>query len=239
MLKLIRADFYKTFHRSYFYVMALIIAALCFVMNFALRGGTYGSASCSTMFAMSLLSFPIFILPMITQIVFSEEYQSHTLKNTAAYGTNRMAIYTSKCIISVLLGVILAAVVLVAYFGGMFLFLPVDAKFNSELLREFFTRLAAASSVYIACISMAVCFSGFFSRNGMATFLYYGVFYLTEYLLQLLHLSKGNEYLLKTQIGLIMQSPITQLRQPVIISLVTMAVFFVGGAALFQKKDLC
>lgn len=237
MLKLIHADLYKTFHRAYYFVMMLLIAALCVTLIFALRGGQYGNWSGSTACAISMLSYPIIFLPMLTQIVSAEEFHDHTLKNTLSFGTNRTTLYVSKWVTTVLLGVLLTAVVLAVYFGSSAMLLTKDAAFKG--FGDFFIRLGASCSVYLACISMSVFFIALFNRSTLAIFLYYGVFYLTDLILKLIHLNKGIDYLLKTQINSICAVPVAQLQKPVVISLVTMAVFFVGGLVIFRKKDLC
>jgi ABC-type transport system involved in multi-copper enzyme maturation permease subunit len=239
MLKLIHADLYKTFHRAYFFIMMLCICALCVVMIFALRGGTFGTWSGSAQMAVSLLSYPVVLLPMITQIVSAEEYRDHTLKNTISFGTNRTALFVSKWLTAIILGVLLTVFVLAFYFGSSALLLTKDAAFGGNIMREFFIRLGASCSVYIACISMSVFFIALFNRSTLAIFLYYGAFYLTELLLMLFHLNKGIDYLLKTQIAAIASKPVAQLQTPVVISLVTMAIFFVAGLVFFRRKDLC
>ncbi|MCI2035897.1 MAG: hypothetical protein LKJ73_08250 [Oscillospiraceae bacterium] len=70
MLRLIHADLYKIFHRFYFYIMAASLAALCVLVNLVLRtAGQYSAASFSWGFAVSMLSAPVFLMPMLTDIV--------------------------------------------------------------------------------------------------------------------------------------------------------------------------
>ena len=239
MAKLIHADFYKTFHRVYFYILAAGLAALCFLMNYAKRGGMLGNMSSSVQFAVMLLEYPVIILSMVTQIVFSEEFQFHTLKNTASYGTNRTLLFTAKLITSILLCMILAAVVLAAYFGSMFIFLKHDAEFTSSLLNNFFMRLGVSCAVYAACITMSAFFTVLFRRNGLAIFFYYGVFYLMQYFLVLLHLEKFESYLLEAQFATIRKLSVTSFQKPLMVSAVTTLVFFIAGAVAFRRKDLC
>lgn len=237
MLKLIHADLYKTFHRAYFYVLMLSVSVLCVVLAFAMRGGEYGNWSGAVITGAGLLSYPIFLLPMITQIVYAEDFRDHTLKNSIAFGTNRTTLYVSKWLTTIVLGIFMTVVVLAFYFGGAAVLLTKDPTFNWELVREFFLRLAASCSVYIAAISMSVFFIQLFNKSTLAIFLYYAAFYLTEYLLKLVHWSKGTDYLLKTQIFAISQSPLAKLQTPVVISVITMVVFFIAGIVFFRKKD--
>lgn len=240
MLKLIHADLYKVFHRAYFYIMMAILAALCVFVNFAIHGsGAYNTASFSVTSAISFLSFPVILLPMLTEVVSAEEYRDHTIKNTLSFGTNRTVLFLSKSISAVILGVILMVVVVVVYFGSMMILLPKDANFTSDFMREFFIRLGASCSVYVACISMAIFFTVLFNKSTLAIFLYYGAFYLTDLLFKLFHFSKGIDYLLKSQISNITALPIVKLQTPVTISLVTMLVFLVAGIAVFRRRDVC
>ncbi|HBN81319.1 MAG TPA: hypothetical protein DD433_08075, partial [Ruminococcaceae bacterium] len=66
MLKLIHADLYKTFHRAYFFLLTAVVSALCVVMVFALRGGEAGNWSAAVSLGAMLLSYPVFLLPMLT-----------------------------------------------------------------------------------------------------------------------------------------------------------------------------
>ena len=118
MLKLIHADMYKTFHRAYFCVLMLSVSVLCVVLAFAMRGGDYGNWSGAVITGAGLLSYPIFLLPMITQIVYAEDFRDHTLKNSIAFGTNRTTLYVSKWLTTIVLGIFMTVVVLAFYFGG-------------------------------------------------------------------------------------------------------------------------
>lgn len=237
MLKLIHADLYKTVHRAYFFLLTAIISAFCVVLIFALRGGEAGTWSTAAGMGSMLLSYPVFLLPMLTQIIYAEEFRDHTLKNTMSYGTDRVALYFSKWLTVILLGVVMTAVVLTFYFGSAALLLTKDAEFSWQLVREFFARFGFACSVYIAAISMSVFFTQLLNKSTLSIFLYYGCFYLSDLVLKLLHLNKGVDYLLKTQMTAIVSNPVAQLQGPVVISLVTMAFFALAGIFFFRRQD--
>jgi ABC-2 type transport system permease protein len=237
MLKMIHADLYKTFHRAYFFIMTLVVSGLCVALVFAMRGERAGNWTGAAGIGVALLEYPVFLLPMLTQIVYAEEFRDHTLKNTIAFGTNRTVLYISKWLTIIILGVIMAVVVLFFFFGTAALILPRDSNFTWDLIKEFFERFGASCLIYIAGISMSVFFIQLFNKSTLAIFLYYGGFYLTDLLLSLIKCNKGIDYLLKTQMSAMMYKPIDQLRDPIIITLVTMAVFFVAGIVFFRKKD--
>jgi ABC-2 type transport system permease protein len=237
MLKMIHADLYKTFHRAYFFIMVLVVSGLCVAIMFAARGGSAGNWSGATLLGSMLLDYPILLIPMLTQIVYAEEFRDHTLKNTISFGMNRTTLFVSKWLTTIILGLIMAVVVLLFFFGSAAIIFPRDAQFTWDLVKVFFERLGASCLVYIASISMSVFFIQLFNKSTLAIFLYYGAFYLTDMILKLLKYEKGIDYLLKTQISAIISNPIEQLRDPIIISLVTMAAFFVAGIVFFRKKD--
>ena len=137
----------------------------------------------------------------------------------------------------ILLGVVMTAVVLTFYFGSAALLLTKDAEFSWQLVREFFARFGFACSVYIAAISMSVFFTQLLNKSTLSIFLYYGCFYLSDLVLKLLHLNKGVDYLLKTQMTAIVSNPVAQLQGPVVISLVTMAFFALAGIFFFRRQD--
>lgn len=238
MLKLIHADFYKTFHRAAYYLILFIFCGFAITIAVQMRGRDAGSWSGSFLAASQLLIYPVAFLPIITQITLGEEYREHTVKNTLAFGTNRCLLFCSKWVSTVLLGLLLTAAVFAAFFGSAALALPRDVQFSQKLVTDFFARLGAACVVYVAAATMSLFFLVVFNRNTLAIFLYYGAYYFTELLLMLFHLNGGNKYLLQTQLKGIAGDPVPNLQKAMVISAVTMAAFFVAGVFASQRKDL-
>lgn len=240
MFRLIRADLYKIVHRIYFYVMMLALSGLCIMILYTLHrsGGQLNSVYAALQLAADYLVFPVMLLPLLTSIVLDEEYREHVLKNTLSYGANRSLLFASKFLTTVLLGLILLAMTLAVYLGGAMLVLP-SGTLPPAAMQEFFTRIAAGCVVYIATLAMAAFFSTVFHRGSLWIFLFYGVFFLSNWLLKLFHLSSGIEYLLKTQIYKISADPVNALSAPIIISLATLALFYLAGNELFRRKDIC
>lgn len=240
MFKLIHADLYKVFHRVYFYVLTLVVSALSFIVILSAHSNStpQGDMVASILqFAVQYLSLPVMILPCLTDIVLNEEYREHTVKNTMAYGTNRVQLYSAKLITAFLLGVIMLIVVMIVFVGGALLLLPHEGL-TTAIMGDFLARLGVAVVVYAACLSMAAFFSTLCSRNTLWMFLFYGVFFFTDLLLHLFKLDEGIKYVLKTQFNHISANPVSQLGMPIVVSLVTSAVFYAAGSALFCKKDV-
>ncbi|MCH4239165.1 MAG: ABC transporter permease [Oscillospiraceae bacterium] len=240
MLKLIHADLYKVFHRTYFYILTLIVAALSLVIVFALHGSAQSSkVSVAFQFAFQYVSLAVMILPCLTDIVLNEDFREHTMKNTLSYGTGRLALYASKMVASIILGVLMMAVVLAVYVGGSMVVLSHDAGLTSTFVNEFMMRMGTAGVVFIASLAMASFFSTLFHHNSLWIVFFYGGFFFTDLLLKLFRLSGAVPYLLKSQLTVASGQPVDQLLKAVVISLVTLVVFFAAGAEIFCKKDIC
>lgn len=240
MLKQIRCDLYKIFHRFYFYVMALALAALCVLINVVFAGqGTKFDASVSWQFFVSLLSYGLFLLPMLTEIVLAEENREHTMKNAVSFGSPRGTLFAAKYVVSLILGVILMMVVLAFYCGSSLLLLPKNASFTEELVTGFFRQVGLACSVYAAALAVSSFLTVSLRRNSLFVFAYYGTMFLTGYLFQLLKVSFLNKYLLKTQFSAIAAAQsFGQMQFPLLVSLVTLAAFMVFGLYSFQTQDV-
>ncbi len=237
MLKLIRADLYRSFHRFYLYLLAAGLAGICLLLTFQARGHAT-AADLWRMAQAQLFGFPLMVIPMLPDIVFTEENREHTLKNTVAFGVNRAELYGSKTVTSILLGLLLAAAVLGVFCGSSLLLLPRGPEFTGELVRQFFVRFAALCSVYVGAVAVAAVFTIFLHRGALAVFAYYAAIYLSRYLFLLLHIPKANDYLLYSQVHPIVSGAPDAVRQAVLISFVTFAVFLALGAALFRRSDV-
>ena len=241
MLKQIHCDLYKVFHRFYFYIMALALGGLCILLNavMANQGGKAYPVSFSWQFFASVLSYGLFLLPMLTEIVLAEENREHTLKNAVSFGAARGTLFVSKFVTSVILGVILIAVVLTFYCGSSLLLLPKDAAFTADMVRGFFERVGVACIVYMAALAVSAFLSILLRRNSLFIFAYYGTIFLTDYLFKLLKISFLNSYLLKTQFSAISSAQsMMQMQMPFLVSIVTLAVFTVFGLFVFKKQDV-
>ncbi len=239
MPKLLHADLYRCFHRLYLYLLAGVLAGICLLLNFQFRQNGNIAVEDAWMIALNqLFGYPLLIIPMLSDIVYSEEWREHTLKNTIAYGAGRGAVYFSKIVTCVFLGLFLAAAVLGVFCLSSLLLLPRGAGFNAGLVGFFFGRFAALCSVYIGSITVAAFFTIFLHRGALATFVYYAAMYLSRYLFVLLHIPQAAGYLLESQIQPIVSGSPDAVWQAVFIGAGTFAVFLAGGTVLFRRSDV-
>ncbi len=239
MLKLIHADLYRCFHRLYLYLLAGALAGLCLLLSFQFRRqGDITAAQAWTFALTQLFGYPLLVIPMLPDIVFTEESREHTLKNTVAFGVSRVELYVSKALTAILLGLLLAAAALAVYCGGTLLLLPRGPVFAGGLAGQFFGRFAALCSVYVGAVAVAALFTVFLHRGALAVFVYYAAVYMSRYLFPLLHLPKAADYLLVAQVRPIVSGAPDAVRQAVLISLATLAAFLTLGAACFRRRDV-
>ena len=233
------ADLYRCFHRLYLYLLAGALAGICLLLSFQFRRQGNVTAAQAWIFALTqLFGMALMVIPMLPDIVFTEESREHTLKNTVAFGVNRAELYVSKALTAILLGLFLAAVALAVYCGSTLLLLPRGPEFAGGLARQFFGRFAALCSVYAGAAAVAALFTIFLHRGALAVFVYYAAIYLSQYLFPLLHLPKAADYLLVSQVKSIVSGAPDAVRQAVLVSLATLAAFLTLGAACFRRRDV-
>jgi len=241
LLKMIRADLYKVFHRPFFYFLLAGMVCLAFLVNFSLsrlsRGNTVYN---SWMVVMAyFLSWPVFLMPILIDLVGAEEYKEHTLKNSLSYGLNRTQLYCSQIAVSVILGIVIGAVALGSYCGSSLLLLKQDASFTNAFAADFFRRVGVGCLGYAASIPIAAMFAAMLQKNSLFVFAFYAAVILPQYLLKLLHLSNLNKYLLLPQFGQVAGGTSSQMMFSAAVFAVTAVLFILFGAAFFRKKDIC
>jgi ABC-2 type transport system permease protein len=240
LLKLIHADLYKVFHRIFFYSMLAVMAVLAVLVNFSLsKLSASNSAYASWMLVrLYFLSWPIFIMPILIDLIAAEEYKEHTLKNTVSYGLNRTKIYCSQLISSTILGVIVGVVALGFYCGSSLLLLKSDPQFTGAFIADFFSRVGVSCIGYITSIMIAAFFAMIFQKNSLFVFAFYAAIFLPQGLFKLLRHSEWNQYLLITQFGQISTGTTQQMMKSSVVFAVTAVIFLVLGIIFFNKKDI-
>lgn len=241
MLKLIHADLYKVFHRPSFYLLLSGMAALAFFVNFSIARISPDNSVYSSWMVVLIyfLSWPVLLMPVLVDLVESEEYKDHTLKNAVSYGLNRGELYCSQIVVAVILGVLVGAVALGAYCGSSLLLLKRGAQFTGAFAADFFRRVGVSCVGYAASISAAAFLAMILPKNSLFVFAFYAVIYLPQYVLRLLKLSGWSRFLLMPQFSRIAVGSAQQMSDSLLVFLVTAAFLILLGVAFFRKKDIC
>lgn len=241
MLKMIRADLYKVLHRPFFYCLLAGMAVLALLVNFSLSRLSAGNTVYNSWMAVLIyfLSWPVFLMPVLIDLVGAEEYKEHTLKNSLSYGLNRTELYCSQIAVSVILGIVIGAVALGSYCGSSLLLLKHDASFTGAFAADFFRRVGVGCLGYAAAVPIAAMLAAMLQKNSLFVFAFYAAVLLPQYLLKLLHLSDLNRYLLMPQFSQVAAGTFGQMMNSAAVFAATAVLFVVFGAAFFRKKDIC
>ncbi len=146
MANYLNAEFYKAVHRKYVYVFPAVILGLVAFIMFLLRVEGFGSSSDGEAFIVQrvsvadmlsilsmMLSVGLYLLMLVADIVFSEQYKYNTLKNEVSFGLSRLRIYLGKLIAAVLTAVVLSVLMVVGYILLAFLMFPTGEEFIGSL----------------------------------------------------------------------------------------------------------
>ena len=193
MVDYIRAEFYKLFHRRYFYLAllflfgcaALLVAGWAFTNS---NGNTVDFNSGGSM-AILLLSVGLYAPVIVGDLVFSEQYKANTMKNEGSFGLPRSRIYLGKLLVSVIVGVVAAVAVLAFYELLCWLFLLPSAPGEVEqVLRMVGYGILVALPQWLGMLAGNMMLSVLLRSTTLAAFLSIGVIVLPQTLFKLLGL---------------------------------------------------
>lgn len=242
MLKLIRADLYKSFHRMYLFIfMAALSGMAIFVNSVLLVSGSKLESSIGL--APMLLMYPLFLISMFADIVMAEENKEHTLKNTISFGVQRVQLILAKNVSTILVAFSVAFVTVLVYLASAFILLRPEKGDISAVLIDFFLRLGVALLIYIAASVLATFLAAVLKRNAMFTFAYLGILLVPVMALKLLNLlnpifGKLMNLTMFMQAQIIAGVPQAQLWESVLNAVIHIAVFLVMGVIAFRKQEI-
>lgn len=121
MGKYLSAELYKVTHRRSYALCALVIllggeALLLFLLKTAGFSNATTYADALSVLSMSLL-LGVYLVAVVSDMVFSDQFKQNTLKNEVAYGLPRSRIYLGKLAAAVVTALALCALVLIFYLG--------------------------------------------------------------------------------------------------------------------------
>lgn len=242
MLKLIRADLYKSFHRAYLFVFMAVLTVMAILLNAAMAY-THTSLEIGISLAAALLLYPLFIISMFADIVTAEENKEHTMKNTISFGVSRSELFFSKIISTVLVAFSVAMITVIAYLGSAFALLRPEQNDILEVLTDLALRVGTALLIYVAAAVLATLLATVIKRNAMFTFSYFGVLLVPVLVFKVLNLvnpvfGRIQNIMLYMQSQIIASVPQAQLLTTVWIALAHIVVFTGLGLVLFRRQEI-
>jgi len=178
MLKHIKGEMYKTFHRKYLFV-ATIVMAMCIIgASFVVRRVSFGGIgkinrewilSYDGFFVLAIMAVLLVFLP-----VFSDDYKNNTHKNLYMSLLSLKQIFICKYIAQIITASIMA-VILYTLLILCILSVPCGDAYTSSLLTHFVLKLVLSIPLFaVSILVIDVIFS--YTGNELFTFLlyYYG-----------------------------------------------------------------
>lgn len=194
MLKYVKSELYKSFNRIYFYtiIVSVAIFAVGIELLIKISGTTAVHMNLMELVKLTInpniLTLPIYLILMITDMVLSEEYKNKTLKNEVAFGVSRNEIIISKFIAAVILVIIaVMAIVFVTYVTGALLF-GVGEVGSKETAYYGSRTLVLCGSIVLWLAALAITFflTNVFTNPMTFSFIYVGVIIVPSIIIKLL-----------------------------------------------------
>ena len=245
MLKIIHADFYRTFHRPYLYVLTgiLCIFALFFNLIFPPDTQLVGSLAVT----LKLLSVLPLLSVMFVAIIMAEEIEYGTLKNTISLGAGRNSVFIGKSISSVAVMLISAAVTFAVYFGSAYMRFQRGKGYSPTFLKGYLLRIGAAVLLVVGTIFIAMLFAVLFRKSITYAFVFTGFVLIPPLIFQSMSFTKDTvayvcNFLYMSSIlgqeSLLEKIPLSELWMPVLVTAVHILIFGIIGLEIFRRQEI-
>lgn len=241
MLKIMKADLYKTFHRPYLYVFTGVLALIAFLFDLSFTCNNNPREVVFQIIEMFLF-LPLFISVIFADIIMSEENKHGTMKNTISFGIGRNKLYLSKLLTALLLAFLSAVIILGVFIGNSFLLLNPGKEFNT-VFNDFLLRLGATLLIAVGGLSLAMLLAALFKKNSVFVIAYAGFLMIPTLILKLLGpvsaiFSKAALYTLFGFAISIGRMKTSMLYDSIFVMLGHVIVFTVLGLILFRRQEI-
>lgn len=248
MVKYLSAEIYKLTHRKtyLFGFFAFILGGIAaFMVLCKYNAGNGASLNFFLMNLPPLFMTGMFLVLMVSDMVFSDQYKFNTLKNEASYGLPRTRIYLGKLIATALAAVVICAIIILFYAGIAAILFPVEDGMG-EVLTHLGQTLALSLPLWFGGLGFGYMLLFVMKGSTSATMVYVLVLGMGDTILDLLEMiqPKLTEALEAVRSCLLM-TPFNQMDvSPAALShtwLVGMSWLVVStlvGAVVFQKREI-
>lgn len=248
MVKYLSAEIYKLTHRKtyLFGFFAFILDGIAaFMVLCKYNAGNGASLNFFLMNLPPLFMTGMFLVLMVSDMVFSDQYKFNTLKNEASYGLPRTRIYLGKLIATALAAVVICAIIILFYAGIAAILFPVEDGMG-EVLTHLGQTLALSLPLWFGGLGFGYMLLFVMKGSTSATMVYVLVLGMGDTILDLLEMiqPKLTEALEAVRSCLLM-TPFNQMDvSPAALShtwLVGMSWLVVStlvGAVVFQKREI-
>lgn len=195
MLNYMKAELYRHFNRSLFWIYTGVIAALALGLNILFKSTTTDGIGLTDSFVIitQMLILPVFLVATFIDMSTSEEQKNLTLKNAVSFGVPRSKIALSKVIITVILSFIAAAIILTVFWGSGLIFFGVGEG-SSQIIGDAAVRILTALPLWIGAISVGTFIAIVINNNTAAAFVYAGAFTVISSIFNLLTMIVSDKF---------------------------------------------
>ena len=168
MSKYLKSEIYRVFHNRGSYLFLLVCSIMMITSNVVLAAikardaaFPYATTKFSFMNIYANLPFLFMLTIAVGFMVFSNEFQSHTMKNTISFGITRRTVYCSKFIVEILYAVIALLIIMGVHIASSYLLLENSGiKRTVELLRALLAALPLLINGIAITNAMLFCIEG-------------------------------------------------------------------------------
>ena len=179
MISYIKSEFYRLLHSKGSYLFIIVCSVLLISANVVLavvghveESFAYNNTSFSLSLFYSYLPVIYLLCISVASIVFGNEHNNHTMKNSISYGISRGSIYFGKLITEIVYAVTALIAIAVLYIGSAYLLLENSHSGDLEVvLRAYFVALP----LLLFALATTNCFLFIIESTGGAITAVFGV----------------------------------------------------------------
>lgn len=248
MVKYLNAEIYKLTHRKtyLFGFFAFILGGVtAFMVLCKYNAGNGASLNFFLMNLPPLFMTGMFLVLMVSDMVFSDQYKFNTLKNEASYGLPRTRIYLGKLIATALAAVVICAIIILFYAGIAAILFPVEEGMG-EVLTHLGQTLALSLPLWFGGLGFGYMLLFVMKGSTSATMVYVLVLGMGDTILDLLEMiqPKLSEVLESVRSWLLM-TPFNQMDvssaaigHAWLVGMVWLIASTLIGVVIFQKREI-
>lgn len=248
MVKYLNAEIYKLTHRKtyLFGFFAFILGGVtAFMVLCKYNAGNGASLNFFLMNLPPLFMTGLFLVLMVSDMVFSDQYKFNTLKNEASYGLPRTRIYLGKLIATALAAVVICAIIILFYAGIAAILFPVEEGMG-EVLTHLGQTLALSLPLWFGGLGFGYMLLFVMKGSTSATMVYVLVLGMGDTILDLLEMiqPKLSEVLESVRSWLLL-TPLNHLfvswaavGHAWLVGMVWLIASTLIGVVIFQKREI-
>ncbi len=156
MLNYLKAELYKVLHRRYLYLLValVLLGETLLSIPWMWAGGAWDFSE-AVVLLYTLLPVGFFLILLLCDAVFSDQYKHNTLKNEISFGIPRARIYLGKLLTTIFVSFLVCGVLIGFYLGLNWLIMPHGAPEQvADCLDILWYCLAAALPLWLGAVGL-------------------------------------------------------------------------------------